>query len=243
MLKFFRKIRQKLLSKDKFSKYFLYAIGEIVLVVIGILIALQINNQNEVRKTKIVADTYVAKIIGDLEKDLKNIDSLMVMATKNISEVERYFDLYESQRKPEVDLLLDSIRKVAVSKYRYTPINYTFKDMLSSGNSSLLSENQRSALIALSNTQDFFLIVFEKDIDEILRAERQVNSHFELWSTRKGIDFYGKLGMEQPHARKIEGLLHYHNALSWYHQLGKNVKWLKQAISEKTAPAIKALKE
>ena len=141
MLKFFRKIRQKLLSKDKFSKYFLYAIGEIVLVVIGILIALQINNQNEVRKTKSVAATYVAKIIGDLEKDLKNIDSLMVMATKNISEVERYFDLYESQRKPEVDLLLDSIRKVAVSKYRYTPINYTFKDMLSSGNSSLLSEN------------------------------------------------------------------------------------------------------
>jgi hypothetical protein len=47
MVKFFRKIRQKLLSENKFSKYFIYAIGEIVLVVIGILIALQINNWNE----------------------------------------------------------------------------------------------------------------------------------------------------------------------------------------------------
>ena len=50
MIKFFRKIRQELLTENKFSKYLLYAIGEIVLVVIGILIALSINNWNENRK-------------------------------------------------------------------------------------------------------------------------------------------------------------------------------------------------
>lgn len=50
MIKFFRKIRQKLLVENKLSKYLLYAIGEIVLVVIGILIALQINNWNEGKK-------------------------------------------------------------------------------------------------------------------------------------------------------------------------------------------------
>ncbi len=49
MIKFFRKIRQKLLTENKFSKYLIYAIGEIVLVVIGILIALQINNWNQER--------------------------------------------------------------------------------------------------------------------------------------------------------------------------------------------------
>tara|TARA_R110002073_G_scaffold57778_4_gene146790 strand:+ start:223193 stop:223948 length:756 start_codon:yes stop_codon:yes gene_type:complete len=46
MIKFFRKIRQKTLTENKFSKYLIYAIGEIVLVIIGILIALQINNWN-----------------------------------------------------------------------------------------------------------------------------------------------------------------------------------------------------
>lgn len=46
MIKFFRKIRHQLLSKNKGSNYLLYAIGEIVLVVIGILIALQVNNWN-----------------------------------------------------------------------------------------------------------------------------------------------------------------------------------------------------
>jgi len=52
MFKIFRKIRQKLLSDNKSIKYLLYAIGEILLVVIGILIALQINNSNDYKKQR-----------------------------------------------------------------------------------------------------------------------------------------------------------------------------------------------
>ena len=52
MIQFFRKIRQRLLNENKLTKYLLYAIGEIFLVVIGILLALQINNWNDLRKQK-----------------------------------------------------------------------------------------------------------------------------------------------------------------------------------------------
>jgi len=52
MIKFFRNIRQKLLSEGKTTNYIKYAIGEIVLVMIGILLALQVNNWNENRKKK-----------------------------------------------------------------------------------------------------------------------------------------------------------------------------------------------
>lgn len=52
MIKFFRKIRQNLIMENKTGKYLKYAIGEIILVVIGILIALQINNWNETRKIR-----------------------------------------------------------------------------------------------------------------------------------------------------------------------------------------------
>lgn len=51
MIKFFRRIRQKLLAENRFSKYLIYAGGEIILVVVGILIALQINNRNEENKS------------------------------------------------------------------------------------------------------------------------------------------------------------------------------------------------
>ena len=69
MIKFFRKIRQKLLSENKFSKYLYYAIGEIVLVIIGILLALQINNRNSERIEKNTFNSNLQFVIEDLEQD------------------------------------------------------------------------------------------------------------------------------------------------------------------------------
>ena len=66
MIKFFRRIRQQLLTENKFSKYMLYAIGEIILVVIGIMIALQFNNLNEEKKKQ----QNIDQLIVDIEKDL-----------------------------------------------------------------------------------------------------------------------------------------------------------------------------
>lgn len=71
MLKFFRKIRQRLLTENKFSKYLLYAIGEIILVVIGILIALSINNWNEIRKYKKLEIVTLIEIQKGLNQALK----------------------------------------------------------------------------------------------------------------------------------------------------------------------------
>ena len=67
MIKFFRHIRQNLIMENKTSKYLKYAIGEIVLVVIGILIALQINNWNENRKMQL----QEIKLLSDLQLELK----------------------------------------------------------------------------------------------------------------------------------------------------------------------------
>ncbi len=69
MIKFFRKIRQRLLTKNKFSKYLLYAIGEIVLVVIGILIALQINNYNTDKKDIKKEQLYLNALYEELIQD------------------------------------------------------------------------------------------------------------------------------------------------------------------------------
>ena len=69
MLRFFRQIRQRLLTDNKFSKYLLYAVGEILLVVIGILIALQINNWNEERKDGIVELDILNELKTTLESE------------------------------------------------------------------------------------------------------------------------------------------------------------------------------
>ena len=75
MINFFRKIRKQLADDNKPLKYMRYAIGEIVLVVIGILIALQINNWNEERKATIIEKNYVRSIYQDLKRDLRIVES------------------------------------------------------------------------------------------------------------------------------------------------------------------------
>ena len=69
MIKLFRNIRKQLLNENKTTKYLKYAIGEIVLVVIGILIALQINNWNEARKTENKIKNSLEALISDLIQD------------------------------------------------------------------------------------------------------------------------------------------------------------------------------
>lgn len=98
MLKFFRRIRQTLLSENKFSKYLLYAIGEIVLVVIGILIALAINNAYNKNKEREDVRLYYLKIVDELEANMayfqyqvdnrnafkrQGINALKMLAEKN----------------------------------------------------------------------------------------------------------------------------------------------------------------
>jgi len=73
MLRFFRKIREKLIQKGKFRTYLTYAIGEIILVVIGILIALSINNLKEATDLKDDEKSLYQDIITELKEDLKDI--------------------------------------------------------------------------------------------------------------------------------------------------------------------------
>ncbi|SER09478.1 hypothetical protein SAMN05421824_3003 [Hyunsoonleella jejuensis] len=73
MIKFFRKIRQKLLSENKFSKYLIYAVGEIILVVIGILIALGINNWNDANNLTTKEITLLIEMKSNLESDIEGL--------------------------------------------------------------------------------------------------------------------------------------------------------------------------
>ncbi|QYH40847.1 hypothetical protein GYM62_19335 [Algoriphagus sp. NBT04N3] len=68
MLRFFRHIRKKLIEQDKVRNYIWYALGEIFLVMIGILLALQVNNWNEERKEKKLSDEYLSRIAEDLDR-------------------------------------------------------------------------------------------------------------------------------------------------------------------------------
>ncbi|WP_299184704.1 DUF6090 family protein [uncultured Aquimarina sp.] len=147
MIKLFRKIRQNLLSENKFSKYLLYAIGEIVLVVIGILIALQISNLNEQSKKEDLRKNYVNSLKKDLESDI-------VLLEKQISQFASELKIHKSlsERMSASNANFDTIRKIA--RYEFHPffspsnnLNFsTYNALISTGNLDLLQTDIREKI-------------------------------------------------------------------------------------------------
>ena len=103
MIKFFRKIRQKLLTENKFNKYLIYAIGEIILVVIGILIAIQLNDLNENRKEHKKELSFIKKLQEDINFDIQHL-------TKQDSILASY--LSNQEKIPELLLKATSVKDI-----------------------------------------------------------------------------------------------------------------------------------
>lgn len=98
MIKFFRNIRKKLAAENRVMAYSRYAIGEIVLVVIGILIALQINTWNEEKKTSKLETKILKELLSNLKLDLKELqDDIYYMGEINLacSTVREYLKNYD----------------------------------------------------------------------------------------------------------------------------------------------------
>lgn len=82
-MKFFRRLRQQFLRDQKIRKYLLYAFGEIFLVVIGILIALQVNNWNEEQKEQKELQGYLSNISKNIERDMEQLEELLEYRNKS----------------------------------------------------------------------------------------------------------------------------------------------------------------
>ncbi len=103
MLRIFSQLRYQLMGKKKMTNYLVYAIGEIILVVIGILIALQVNNWNEARKEKLVETELLMELREDLDETIADLENDIRTATLTLAVTDSlYRDLYiQNDRKSE----------------------------------------------------------------------------------------------------------------------------------------------
>jgi hypothetical protein len=146
MIKFFRKIRQNLLMENKTGKYFKYAIGEIALVVIGILIALSINNWNEQNKSNLKE----VKILRELKNDLKsNYQELSTIKEMYSLEINKTDSLRERLNNKSFDINIHS-NLLAYINYRDVGIfnisNTAFKFIENSGFELLTNDKLRISI-------------------------------------------------------------------------------------------------
>ena len=140
MIKFFRHIRRSLINSNQMGKYFKYAIGEILLVVIGILIALQINNWNENKKQRNQELHYLKNIQTDVQMNIAHIDAYIATRNDAAAAASKILEHYEG--KPILDYEAFASEAISIYTWRkFFQINNTFQELMNSGNLALIAND------------------------------------------------------------------------------------------------------
>ena len=154
------------MNENKFGKYIKYATGEIILVVIGILIALSINNWNESRKSINIEKYYLNSIYQDLRHDTSNI-------YRRLQEIDRTITIIDSlivdASQTEDNILTHLLPNLYMSTFNLEIESSTIDDLKSTGHLNLIRNNKLRELI----------LVYYKEIDS---SEKGINSSLLTYS-------------------------------------------------------------
>ena len=140
MIPFFRKIRKKMADDNKPLKYMRYAIGEIILIVIGILIALSINNWNTNKKNKEYERFYIQGIINDIELDIVNLNYAITLDSLKVNSGNYLLNHFKNPTLKKDSILLNHFaNSIPISGFNQT--DNVFEDLKSSGRLNFLSND------------------------------------------------------------------------------------------------------
>jgi len=175
MIGFFRRVRKKLADQNKFVQYSRYAIGEIVLVVFGILIALSINNWNEIRKEGNEELKILSEIQSNLKQSLKEIKEVL---NDNEKDVTRYISLltHVEQKLPYSVELDTSFCRIPSWSSPY--LTYTAYESLKSRGSKLVSNDTLRMQIINMFENEMAYLINDWDRSEWRDSESTVKPYF-----------------------------------------------------------------
>jgi hypothetical protein len=192
MIKFFRKIRQNLLMENKTGKYFKYAIGEIVLVVVGILIALSINNWNSKQIERREEITSYKNIKRQLKDDKNAISGIINYNNLYYKQYEYANQIIEQNEQSKIDTL----GKIALKLYQYSDYNRSsniYQNLINSGEIKLLKN--RDIIERIQGLEEIYIYI-----------NRMEKIHWEVIMGGAHIDIQKTIKMSDRSVRKPEEL-------------------------------------
>jgi len=220
MIKFFRNFRQNMIKQNKVSNYLLYAVGEIILVVIGILIALQVNNWNESRKLQTTEREFFKGVRSDLLQDKAQMNLVLEKQEKKIG-IYNFLDndfsaLYNNDRKK-----LDSLLRIYfVAQRTFYPISGSFNSAMSSNEfNKFRSKSLKMAVIKLYNS------IYARLMDNAKMTDDRWFYFVQKYSRMRRTGHIGNLSPEQLEEFRDDMFYHVFG-LEYY------INNLKDAISE-----------
>jgi len=166
MIKFFRNIRRKLLDEGNLKRYLIYAFGEILLVMIGILLALQVNNWNEERKDRRLEKEYIARLKGEMLKNLEGSTNQILYSSFQVANVDKLLSALS------VDTVYSNPEPLAVAIEHVgwlNPVQYVndvWNELINNGNIRLLKNDSlrdnltsyhSEVLVVLNNNEEWHI--------------------------------------------------------------------------------------
>jgi len=176
MLGFYQKIRRNLLVNQKLKRYLLYAVGEIILVVIGILIAVQVNNWNRQQKEKDIEIALLQQMEKDLTTCLEDINYNIIVTEKGIKSAEMLLSYMDTNQPYE-----DSLAAHFASSFTWTRLminSIAYETIKSNGIDIISNVDLRNKIVNLFETRLEFLRQLENitlEYVETMRREEAVN--------------------------------------------------------------------
>lgn len=159
MIQVFKKIRQKLIQEKRLRNYVIYAIGEILLVVIGILLALQFSNWNEKRQEVQKEIWYLDNLANDMFNQKDGLQELQEYFTETLKISEDLLRDYKEQKDyTKIDSLSHKLNMLMIT-YIYPKVDNTYRELISSGRVSLIENDD-----LLNDIIDFYLAINEIEI-------------------------------------------------------------------------------
>ena len=149
MINIFRKIRQKLLSNGNSGRYLKYAIGEIFLVVIGILIALSINNWNQNRLDRNLESQYYKRVLEDVREEKLILEATLNYSNQVISHAKEAIAVFENSPDANPDPVQNLVDMYQASQLQDSySASSTYKELIASGQINLIqNEDLKTALV------------------------------------------------------------------------------------------------
>jgi type II secretory pathway pseudopilin PulG len=167
-MKLFRKLRQTLLSKGKTKEYLKYALGEIVLVVIGILVALQLNNWNTEMDNREKEQLYLNNLKLDLQNQILEIDEQIESEQRFMSHGKEILDAFNEDSTFFFDAALLEAANGLQDRRTFKTINPTYSELINTGEMKLIREE------AIKRQ----LVTYYQDIERTKEVIKLNNSYF-----------------------------------------------------------------
>lgn len=189
MTQLFRNIRRRLLHENRFTRYLIYAIGEIFLIVIGILIALKLNNLNEARKNTELEQVYLHGILDNLAEDIIALEGHADLQRKRLNYFTILLKAFSDDNLRSEYYLLKKAISDASTNYDFDPQRNIFDGMRSSGKVEIIQSPELLHKIQEYYKQSEAVVKWENESNDNLRHhKREVYSNFINYNSTEDFD-------------------------------------------------------